>query len=69
VVPFGVETVVFFVAEDFSEHPIAPTAITPIIKTALIMRFIFQLLGVRANSGRRVSANRPPTISVHDPSV
>jgi hypothetical protein len=40
VVPSGVETVVFFVAEDFSEQPIAPTAITPINKTALIMRFM-----------------------------
>jgi hypothetical protein len=44
VVPSGVETDVFFVADDLSEHPIVPTAITPITKTALMMRFIVHSL-------------------------
>jgi hypothetical protein len=43
--PLGVETVAFFVVLDFSEQPTAPTAITPISKTALMMRFIFYSLG------------------------
>jgi hypothetical protein len=45
VLPSGVDTVVFFVADVLSEQPIAPAAMTPITKTALMMRFIVHSLG------------------------
>jgi hypothetical protein len=58
VLPSGVDTLFFVVEDVLSAQPTAPTSITPIIKTALIMRFISRLLGLGPNSGSQIG--EPP---------